>query len=359
MRSFWDNLQKPFFAMAPMADVTDAAFRALVAKRGKPDVFWTEFVSADGLYHTDAAAQGAPFFRALRLRLHLATHTLKNGAPLAPANPLLRDLAFDADQHPIVAQIFSSKPDMIAYAAKLAAKLGFDGVDINMGCPDRAIEKQGAGAAMIKNPALAQKIIRAAQEATKLPISVKTRVGYHRESLEDWLSALLETSPAAITLHLRTRKEMSIVSADWEQMKKAVAIRNRVNPNVLLIGNGDVRDLADARAKAAETGCDGVMLGRAMFGNPWAFAGKKSEDVPFAEKLAALVELAHDFEKLSPPKHFAILKKHIKAFVGGFDGAAELRAELMQANSAAELDRIIRKERPAGAGLPVSGLLTK
>jgi len=318
MKSFWQGLVKPFFVMAPMADVTDVAFRALVAKRGAPDVFWTEFVSADGLYHTREIAK------------------MKD-----EENPLVRDLIFDKNERPIVAQIFSSKPEMIAYAAKLAAELGFDGVDINMGCPDRAIERQGCGAAMIKNPKLAQDIIRAAQEASGLPVSVKTRVGYNKESLDEWLTALLEANPAAVTLHLRTRKEMSLVPADWEHMKKAAEIRNRVNPNVLLIGNGDVQDLEDGRAKVAESGCDGAMLGRAMFGNPWVFAGRKSEDTPLPEKLAALVELAHDFEKITPSKNFAILKKHIKAFVTGFAGAAELRARLMLAESAVDLEKTI------------------
>ncbi len=311
--------------MAPMADVTDVAFRALVAARGAPDIYWTEFVSADGLYHTREI-----------------------GRLSDEENPLMSDLLIGEGQRPIVAQIFSSKPEMIAYATKLMEELGFDGVDINMGCPDRTIEKQGCGAAMIKNPKLAQEIIRAAQEASSLPVSVKTRIGYNKESLDEWLTALLEASPAAITLHLRTRKEMSLVPAKWELMNKAVEIRNRVNPKVLLIGNGDVQDLEDARTKVAESGCDGAMLGRAMFGNPWVFAGRKPEDTPLAEKLAALIELAHGFEKISPSKHFAILKKHIKAFVTGFDGAAELRAKLMEANSAAELERVIRENHPVG-----------
>lgn len=320
MQSFWNNLKKPFFVMAPMADVTDVAFRALVAKRGKPDVFWTEFVSADGLYHTREIKK-------------------MNDAE----NPLMRDLVIGEGQRPIVAQIFSSKPEMISYATKLASELGFDGVDINMGCPDRAIERQGCGAAMIKNPKLAQEIIRVAQEASNLPVSVKTRVGYNKESLDEWLTALLEAAPAAITLHLRTRKEMSLVPADWELMRKAVEIRNKINPNVLLIGNGDIQDIEDAKIKIAESGCDGAMLGRAMFGNPWVFAGRKSEDTPLTEKFAALTELARGFEKISPPKNFAILKKHIKAFVTGFDGAAELRARLMQAESSADLERILRE----------------
>jgi len=340
MKSFWTNLPKPFFVMAPMADVTDVAFRALVAKRGKPDVFWTEFVSADGLYHT------------IERKTFSHSQECEN-----VGNPLLRDLQFDSDQRPIVAQIFSSKPEMIAYATKLVATLGFDGVDINMGCPDRAIERQGCGAAMIKNPKLAQEIIRAAQKASSLPVSVKTRIGYNKEELDEWLTALLEANPAAITLHLRTRKEMSFAPADWEQMKKAVEIRSRVNPKVLLIGNGDVQNLEDARIKIAESGCDGAMLGRAMFGNPWVFAGISGHRMspsevghPMSthgldEKLEALVELAHGFEKIQPPKHFAILKKHIKAFVTGFPEAASLRARLMQAENATELERVIRENQ--------------
>lgn len=335
--SFWNDLPKPFFVMAPMADVTDVAFRALVAARGAPDVFWTEFVSADGL--------------------HALTGAAEKSSVLARANPLLRDLQFTEEQRPIVAQIFSSKPEMIAYATRLVAGLGFDGVDINMGCPDKSIEKQGSGAAMIKNPKLAAKIIRAAQAASGLPVSVKTRVGYNKESLEEWLPALLSANPAAVTLHLRTRKEMSLVPADWELMEKAVEIRNRVNPDVLLIGNGDVRDIADAKIKIAESGCDGVMLGRAMFGNPWVFQGLRKSSMDFGltkseygieEKLAALLELSYSFEKITPKKNFAILKKHIKSFVTGFFGAAELRAKLMQAESASDLERILAKQAKQG-----------
>ena len=347
--SFWQKLNKPFFVMAPLKDVTDVAFRQLVAKRGAPDVFWTEFVSADGLYHTrpvrDRVSEtSGPAFASVSNGTRKMKKMTDADLPTGKAgNPLMRDLQFTEEQRPIVAQIFSSKPKMIEYATKLAAELGFDGVDINMGCPDRTVEKQGAGAAMIKTPKLAREVIRVAKEASALPVSVKTRIGYSTESLDEWLTTLLEANPVAITLHLRTRKDLSLVSADWEQMKKAVEIRNRVNPDVLLIGNGDVRDLADARAKASESGCDGVMLGRAMFGNPWVFAGRKSEDTPLALKLAALIELANNFEKISPPKNFSILKKHIKAFVTGFNGAVELRALLMQAENAAELASAIAK----------------
>ncbi len=329
MISFWEKLPNPFFCLAPMADVTDPAFRALIAKHGKlartdswrggPDVMFTEFVSADGLYYLNE----------------------RSGARGTQAtNPLMRDVQFTEAERPIVMQVFSSKPEMIAYTAKLAEDLGFDGFDINMGCPDKTIEKQGAGACLIKTPKLAQELIRVAKATTTLPVSVKTRIGFNTENLDEWLSALLAAEPAAIALHLRTRKEMSSVPANWELMKRAVTLRDNSSASrrtkTLLIGNGDVKDLEDAKAKAAETGCDGVMLGRAIFGNPWLFTDRK--DVPLQEKLAALVELAYSFEKLSPPKSFSILKKHIKAFVTGFDGAVELRAKLMEANNAKELE---------------------
>ncbi|MDD3531040.1 MAG: tRNA-dihydrouridine synthase [Candidatus Pacebacteria bacterium] len=368
MKSFWQGLPKPFFAMAPMKDVTDAAFRALVARRGAPDVYWTEFVSADGLYHT----------REIQKMKDEDPTSL--GSYEGHRNPLMRDLVYGADQHPIVApqghfhfpnpgyregklvapqghfhfpspgyregklvaQIFSDKPEMIAYAAKLVAELGFDGVDINMGCPDRSVEKQGAGAALIKSPEKARAIIRAAKAASNLPVSVKTRVGYNKETLDEWLPALLEEAPAAITLHLRTRKELSLVSAHWELMKRAVELRDQIAPEVLLIGNGDVTSVAEGKRLAKETRCDGIMIGRGMFGNPWVFAGRTSDDTPLAEKLAALIELAHGFENLSPPKNFAILKKHIKAFVTGFDGAAHFRAKLMEAENVTELEQILK-----------------
>jgi tRNA-dihydrouridine synthase len=240
-------------------------------------------------------------------------------------------------------------------AAELAVDLGFDGIDINMGCPDKGVEKQGAGAALIKNPKLAQELIRAAKEGAakdgkNLPVSVKTRIGYNKDELETWLPMLLEEDPAVVTIHARTRKEMSLVPARWEHVKRAVEIRdafvdsNGRKSETLIFGNGDAADLEDAEAKAKETGCDGVMLGRAIFGNPWRFnRNVKKEDLPVAERLAVLVEHTKLFEKMLPHKNFAIMKKHYKAYCAGFEGAKELRLELMEAKDAADVERIVRK----------------
>lgn len=302
-----------------MADVTDPAYRALLAESGKPHVTWTEFVSADGLYYTREKKQVPD-----------------------DENPLMRDLQFTDAERPIVAQLFTSNPETMRYAAKLCAELGFDGVDINMGCPDNSIEKQGAGAAMMKNPEAARAVIRAAKESG-LPVSVKTRMGYNQETMEEWLPVPLSEGVAALTVHLRTRKEMSKVPAHWELMSKAVAIRDRVAPEIPILGNGDIQSLEEAQAKVAETGCDGVMIGRGIFGNPWVFAGQVPGEADPMTRLQKLVELAHRFERLKPAKSFHILKKHVKAFAIGFPKAAELRAELMACNTASEIEAVVAR----------------
>ena len=317
MNTFWEALPQPAIVLAPMADVTDAAFRAMFAKYGPPHVMWTEFVSADGLYHT----------RALQ---HMPD----------AENPLMRDLVFGADERPIVAQLFSAHPSMMEYGASVVAELGFDGIDINMGCPDKSIEKQGAGAALMKDPTRARELIRAAKRAGGgLPVSVKTRVGYNQVELETWLPELLAEEPAAVTIHARTRKEMSLVPARWEHVAHAVALRNELAPNTKILGNGDVQTLEEAYTKAAQTGADGVMIGRGIFGNPWFFSGltnatHESHAPTVAEKLRALVEHCELFERHCSHKSFAVMKKHFKAYAHGFPGASELRTALMQCEHA-------------------------
>lgn len=324
--SFWKSLPKPFFALAPMADVTDPAYRRLIGEYRAPDVTWTEFVSADGLYH---------------LR--------EKGKKVDEQNPLMRDLRYTEAERPILAQLFSSKPEMMAYAADLCKELGFDGIDINMGCPDRSIEKQGSGAAMMKTPGIAVEVIRAAKTAG-LPVSVKTRLGYNVEQIDTWIPQLLAEKPEALTVHLRTRKEMSKVPAHWDLMPRVVALRDELSPGTLIIGNGDVRDLEDARQKAAESGCDGIMLGRAIFGSPWLFTGRLPEDVSPEERIEALLKLAQYFGELAPLKSPHILKKHVKAFITGWPEAASLRAELMEARTLEDFEAILSSRSvPAAA----------
>lgn len=216
---FWKKIKKPIFVLAPMANVTDCAFRQIIATYGKPDVLWTEFVSCDGL-----CSEGK--------------------------ENILIDLKYSEIERPIIAQIFGSKPDNFYKTALMLQELGFDGIDINMGCPDKSVSgKQGSGAALIQDPKLAQQIILETKRgAGQLPVSVKTRLGFNKNVIDTWLPNLLETEPAAITLHARTKKEMSKVPAHWDQIARAVEIRNHFDTSenrTLLLGNGDVVDLKD------------------------------------------------------------------------------------------------------------------
>ncbi len=341
MNNFWEKLPKPFFVLAPMADVTDASFRRIICKYGKPDVTWTEFVSADGL--------ASPGREALKI-----------------------DLLYTEAERPIVAQLFSFHPDKMREASKLCAELGFDGIDINMGCPDKSIEKQGAGAAMIKNPESAARIIQAVKDGIKdagknIPVSVKTRVGYNKVQIDEWIPFLLKQDINALIIHARTRKEMSSVPARWEHVREVVEIRNKMGVKTKIIGNGDVRDIAHAQKLAEETDCDGVMLGRAIFGNPWLFSSLTSQNsqnfpalpslrglrhgenfksfVPSVkEKLKVMIEHTKLFEELlGKYKNFALMKKHYKAYVNGFDGAKELRVKLMECQNSSEIELIVKE----------------
>ncbi len=346
---FWEKLHTPFFVLAPMADVTDAAFRRIVTGVGKPDVLWTEFVSADGL--------------------------MSGGREV-----LLRDFLFTEGERPIVAQLFGSNVETMRGAAKLAAELGFDGVDINMGCPDRAIEKQGAGASMIKTPEIALQIIQAAKDGIadagkEIPVSVKTRIGYSHNEIETWIPTLLAADIAALTVHCRTRKEMSKVPARWEHIKEVVEIRDRMGIKTKIIGNGDVGSMDDGLKKQIQTHCDGIMIGRAALGNPWMFDTKRKvirkglwnipligkflprawekkilgdrrfsrSSVSVRERLETLVEHSKLFEELlGDIKSFAVMKKHFKAYVNGFSGAKELRMKLMETNNPNQVEVTIR-----------------
>lgn len=322
MANFWKDLPKPIFALAPLANVTDAAFRRLIAKYSKPAgpaVMFTEFVSADGLIRGNSES-------------------------------LMRDLEFSESERPIVAQFFTGDTGAMEEAASRAAHLGFDGVDINMGCPDKAVERGGGGAALIKNKTMAQELIAAAKRGAKgLPVSVKTRLGYHKDTLDEWLPALLEAQPAAITIHARTRKEMSKVPARFERVKRAVEIRNTCQGDTLtqtlIIGNGDVADIDDAKKKVGESGADGAMLGRAIFGRPHLFSSSQeleNKSDEHGERLRIAVEHAKLFEELlGDIKNFAVMKKHFKAYVEGFSGAKGLRMKLMETANAAEIEREI------------------
>lgn len=342
VKGFWKKLKnknRPILALAPMADVTNAAFRRIIAKYSSsptcdvkkipfPDiacreskevnhyVTFTEFVSCDGL-----CSEGR-----------------KNLLPI---------LKFTEKERPIVAQLFGAKPENFYQSAKIIKKLGFDGIDINMGCPDKKVLKQGAGAALMNNPELAQKIILETKRgAGKLPVSIKTRIGYDKydkKKFKKWLIALLECEPAAITIHARTKKEMSLVPARWDAIAEAVKIRNEFDSSenhTLILGNGDVKSVADAEEKAKISGVDGVMIGRAVFGNPFLF-NKKINNISIKKKLSMLNEHTKLFEKINKNKNFDVMKKHFKAYVSDFPGAKKLRIKLMACKNAKEAEEII------------------
>ena len=321
MNNIWQKVSKKdvFFCLAPMADVTDIVFRQIIAKYsrhgkigGGPDIFFTEFVSADGI------------------------------ANMIGRKKLLPILKFSKKEKPIIAQIFGAKPENIKITCQIISKLGFDGIDINMGCPDKSVVKQGAGSALIRTPKLACEIIRAAKAgAPKLPISVKTRIGFNVIEYKKWLPKILAENISALTVHLRTKKEMSNVPAHFEFAKDVVKIVRACDKNVVLIANGDISSLEQGRRFAKDAGFNGIMVGRGIFGNPWFFDSKRKVQPTTEQKLKVLIEHTKLYEKLLNYRNFANMKKHFKAYVNGFEGAKELRTKLMETNNSTEVVKTI------------------
>jgi nifR3 family TIM-barrel protein len=310
---FWDELKKPFFVLAPMHDVTDVAFRETVAYFGKPDVIFTEFVSVDGICHEKSRQKMDKYY-----------------------------LQFTNNQRPIVAQIWGSDPNNFFEAAKHIASLGFDGIDINMGCPDKSVIKQGGGAALILNPSLAGEIIKATKEgAGSLPVSVKTRIGFDEIITQSWIEKLVSFKPAAITIHGRTKKELSAVPAHWDEIGKGAKVAK--GSGVYIIGNGDILSKEQGQKLAEEFDLDGVMVGRAVLGKPWFFSNKNQESISIKQRLEALEFHAKKFDQyFQGIKSFSYFKKHIKGYVSGFDGAKELRLQLMMAQNSDQLSKMIK-----------------
>ncbi|MEE8404344.1 MAG: tRNA-dihydrouridine synthase [candidate division Zixibacteria bacterium] len=315
IKGFWDKIEKPIYAMAPMADVTDAAFRYMIAKYGKPDVMFTEFVSCDGL-----CSAGRP--------------------------NLMKYLLYDEIERPIVIQLFGEKPENFYKSALFARELKFDGIDINMGCPVKTVTKTGSGAALINTPELGKEIIAAAIEgAGKLPVSVKTRIGYNSITIAEWVEHLLETNLAAITLHLRTKKEMSNVQAHWETAHEAVKLARQTD--TLLLANGDLDDLDQADKMIEQTGIDGVMMARAIYGFPWLFDRTKTrESITVGDRLSAMIEHSRLYEKMfDSKKNFAVMIKHLRAYATGFNGARELRVMMEDVKNSKDVESRIDKFR--------------
>lgn len=314
MKNIWQGLEKPIMILAPMDDVTDSAFRRLVSEVAKPDLFFTEFANVDGLFS-------------------------------AGNKTVMRKLFFTPEERPLIAQIWGNKPENYEKAAKLIVEMGFDGIDINMGCPERSVMKKGSCAALINNPELAKKIIDAVKKGAdgKIPVSVKTRIGTNKIVTPEWVGFLLEQDLDAITIHGRTAKEMSAVPAHWDEIGKAVKLRNSKNKQTLVIGNGDVRSLSEAKEKVDRYGVDGVMIGRGIFENIWVFdPAVNPETVSTKNRMKLLFRHMELFEETwKGQKNFHILKKFFKIYVKSFDGASDLRVQLMETKNPEEVKKIL------------------
>lgn len=338
MKDFWQKLPKPFFALAPMEDVTDSVFRQVVGWCSKPDVYFTEFTSVDGICSIGR-------------------------------DRVMHRLQFTQAERPIIAQLWGLIPQNYYTVAKMVVAMGFDGIDINMGCPERVVAKRGACAALIKNPTLAAEIIKATQAgAGNLPVSVKTRIGFTKIATDEWIGFLLKQNLDALTVHGRTAKEMSLVPAHWDEIAKTVTLRDKINPRTIILGNGDVADCADGNKKVKQYGVDGVMIGRGIFKNLWAFdhsfvipTGVEESDTNQGYKPVVVDPSTHARDDRSllqmltllrrhmqlyvntwgSKKNFLVLRRFFKIYVSGFPGASNLREKLMKTKSSADVEAIL------------------
>jgi tRNA-dihydrouridine synthase len=309
MNNFWQELPKPFFVLAPMEAVTDVVFRHVVEAAGGPDVYFSEFTNAASYFSEKGRAS-------TRGRL-----------------------AFTSDEQPMVAQIWGTNPEYFAFMARGLAEQGFAGIDINMGCPAKDVVKTGAGSGLIRDPERAAELISAAKKSG-LPISVKTRLGdVKTDEWTAWLIHLLKQDITNLTIHLRTRKEMSKVPAHYDLLHDIKKLRDEIAPQTFLTINGDVRDREHGLELVNEYGVDGVMIGRGIFADPYAFAKEKRERS--REELLGLLNMQLDlFDKYNEelePRKFDPLKRFFKIYVRNFDGAAELRDKMMHAKNTDEV----------------------
>ena len=299
--------------LAPMHDVTDTVFRQIICLCGKPDVLFTEFICVDGICN-----------------------------PKSQKKIIEHYFRYSKKEKPIIAQIWGSDPEKFYKSARIIKKLGFDGIDINMGCPDKTVVKNGGGAALILNPKLAVKIIKRTKEgAGGLPVSVKTRIGYDKIITAKWIKELVKAKPDAIIVHGRTKKEMSRVPAHWDEIEKAGKIIKKAG--IISIGNGDVKTLKEAQEKSRKYNLDGIMIGRGALVNPWIFSGKEIEKITPKERKGLAIKHSVLFEKtFKRVKHFHHLRKHLASYISGFSQAKEIRSDLMSAKNTKEVKKILK-----------------
>lgn len=310
--NFWQDLPKPFFVLAPMEDVTDVVFRHVVSAAGRPDVFFTEFTNTESYCHPEGQ-------KSVRGRL-----------------------MFTEDEQPMVAHIWGDKPENFRQMSIGMAELGFKGIDLNMGCPVPNVATRGKGSGLILRPDVAAEIIQAAK-AGGLPVSVKTRLGYSEiEEWREWLTHILKQDIANLSIHLRTRKEMSQADAHWELIPEIKELRDRIAPDTLLTINGDILDREMGLKLVEQYGVDGVMIGRGIFKNPFAFEKEPQEHS--SEEYLNLLRLhldLHDQYIEEVPRSVTALHRFFKIYVKGFRGAGELRNQLMNTKSTEEVRALL------------------
>jgi nifR3 family TIM-barrel protein len=342
-KGFWKDLKKPIIGFAPMDGVTDAACRYITDKYGRPDILFTEFTSVEGMDHG--------------------------------ADKLLDAFIYHKTDTPTVAQIFGADLNAFYKASFVIGEMGFDGIDINMGCPDPNVAKKGGGAGLILQPKLAQNIVKMTRKGIEdwasgrkiedvdlkpqiidfvrnfkaklsiqperkvLPVSVKTRTGYEQIVTEDWISSLLEVEPVNITVHGRTLRQLYSGEANWEEIAKAAELARKTETT--LLGNGDIKTLADAHERIKKYGTDGALIGRGAWGNPWIFSDHTPE---LSEKFQTALEHTEKFKELLPNAHFLMIRKHLAWYSKGFDNASDVRSELMRVNSVQEVKNIIENK---------------
>ena len=344
---FWETLAKPIIGLSPMDGVTDHPYRFIQKKYGQPDVIYTEFATVEG------------FCRG--------------------AKKVLDSFLYDETQRPIVAQIYGTTPSFFRETAVALCQMGFDGIDINMGCPAKSVAHSGAGASLIKTPTLAKKIFQAVKNGVKdwqagqtvencsditeelvkiikkrsqqlpqkyqqhnriVPITIKTRIGFDLKVTEKWIEHLLTIKPATIAIHGRTLRQGYSGEADWEEIGKAVKIAQ--GSDTIILGNGDVHNRNQALAKIKQYGVNGVLIGRSTFGNPWVFLNQEA-DIYTRAKVA--IEHSLLFEKTFKNKEnyrFLPMRKHLGWYIKGVAKAAKIRKELMQTKNAEEVKKILK-----------------
>lgn len=307
--NFWQQLKRPFFILAPMEDVTHVVFRHVISEAARPDVFFTEFTNSESYCHPEGR------------------------------NSVRGRLTYTEDEQPIVAHIWGDKPEYFREMSIGMAKEGFKGIDINMGCPAPNVAPKGKGCGLIRRPDVAAEIIQAAK-AGGLPVSVKTRLGYTEvEEWRDWLTHILKQDIANLSIHLRTKKEMSNVDAHWELIPEIKQLRDEIAPDTLLTINGDIPDRQTGLELVEKYGVDGVMIGRGVFKNPFAFEVEKKEhsSKELLDLLRFHLDLHDKYSKELEPRPFKPLRRFFKIYVKGFRGASELRNQLMSTESTDEV----------------------